>query len=390
MALTGRADGPPLGPPRGLVVTLAALGAAIADRSEALGTRVELDALALLGERAAVTGSSRRGTVSCGGATRLLPAADGWLAVSLARPDDWELLDAWVGTGGGSGPGDWDGVARAVQGRPVTETVERAALLGMAAASLGEQGAGSGGGVIRHRVGAAPPVTSLGDLVVVDLSALWAGPLAGAVLADCGARVVKVESPGRPDGARAGPPRFNDILNGGKRSLAIDLGSPPGRALLVAVVARADVVVTSSRSRALDQLGLSPRSLVAGGGPRVWLAVTGHGLSGPGAHRVAFGDDAAVAGGLVVHDREGPLFCADAVADPVAGLVGASAALEALAVGGRWVVEVSMAGLAAGLAGPTLPAGAEPVAAPRARPVPGPAPALGAHTDEVLGELGLR
>ncbi len=70
---------------------------------------------------------------------------------------------------------------------------------------------------------------------------------------------------------------------------------------------------------------------------------------------MGFGDDAAVAGGLVCWQDDRPVFCADAVADPVSGLVAAAACLDALATGGRWLVDVGMAGVAAHLAGPTLP-----------------------------------
>src|SRR5439155_480481 len=67
-------------------------------------------------------------------------------------------------------------------------------------------------------------------------------------------------------------------------------------------------------------------------GPRVWLSITGYGQEDA---RVAFGDDAAVGGGLVVEDAAGPCFCADAVADPLTGLFAADACLAALADGGR-------------------------------------------------------
>ena len=92
-----------------------------------------------------------------------------------------------------------------------------------------------------------------------------------------------------------------------------------------------------------------PAASVGDGGPTVWLAVTGYG-DGPGsADRVAFGDDAAVAGGLVVWDAEGPCFCADALADPATGLAGAATVLDLLASGRRAVVTASMADVAGGL-----------------------------------------
>jgi crotonobetainyl-CoA:carnitine CoA-transferase CaiB-like acyl-CoA transferase len=225
---------------------------------------------------------------------------------------------------------------------------------------------------------------------VLDLTALWAGPLCGDLLARAGAPVVKVESLARPDGARRGPTAFFDQLNGRKRSVALDFGTERGRAQLAGLLAAADVVLESSRPRALEQLGLTARDLVAGGGPQVWVSITGYGRSGPLADRVAFGDDAAVAGGLVV-DQDGlPRFCADAIADPLSGLAAADACLAALESGGRWLLDVAMAAVSAELAGPTLPLSPELVAQPPRARAPGlSAPALGAHTAEVLAEWGL-
>jgi crotonobetainyl-CoA:carnitine CoA-transferase CaiB-like acyl-CoA transferase len=227
-------------------------------------------------------------------------------------------------------------------------------------------------------------------LIVVDLSALWAGPLCGDLLAGSGALVIKVESPHRPDGARRGPAAFFDLLNGRKRSVALDFGQTEGVATLRRLIRRADVVIEASRPRALEQLGIHAAGEVRDGGPQVWVSITGYGRT-DASGRVAFGDDAAVGGGLVVWHEGGPLFCADAVADPITGLAAANACLNALASGGRWLLDVSMAGVSAELAGPILPASPEvAVAPPRARPVTQAAAQLGADTAQVLSELGLR
>jgi len=130
----------------------------------------------------------------------------------------------------------------------------------------------------------------------------------------------------------------------------VDLATAAGRAALHREVAGADVVVTSSRPRALGQLGLDPATVLREGRPRIWLSVTGYG-SGPGSvDRVAFGDDAAAAGGLVAVDDRGPCFCADAVADPVTGLAAAAAVLAALLRGGDHLLVASMADVAGSLA----------------------------------------
>lgn len=417
MALTGPADGDPLGPPAGLVPGVLELGDRITAATASLGTAVALDWLALLGERAALAGLTRHGSTSCGGSTRLLPVEGGWLAACLAREVDHDLLPAWLAIEVPSGD-PWPTVTAAVAAQRSAALVDRAALLGLPVAALGERSADPSGGVRAIALGepsvdgsrdastvalgepsphgprgasaiapAAEPtaVASLDDLLVLDLSSLWAGPLCASLLGLGGAAVVKVESTARPDGARRTGDGLFDLLNGGKRSVALDLATPGGAAVLASLIRAADVVVESSRPRALEQLGIvAADELAEPDGPRVWVSITGHGRS---TSRVAFGDDAAVAGGLVVRDVDGPCFCADAVGDPVTALAATAAALEALAAGGRWLVDVAMAGVTASLAGPTLPAASVPASPPRARPVREQARPLGADTATVLAAL---
>ena len=114
--------------------------------------------------------------------------------------------------------------------------------------------------------------------------------------------VIKVESPARPDGARFGNREFFDWLHAGHRSLAADFGTREGRAALAALLEAADVVIEASRPRALAALGLAPDMIPHRPG-QVWLSITGYGRATP--ERVAFGDDAAVAGGLVGWDGRG-------------------------------------------------------------------------------------
>ena len=402
MSLTGRQGGPPLGPPADLVPELVATGRLLEARAAALGGSVTVEPLSLLGERAALSGLQRQGAISCGGSTRLLRAADGWFAVALARSEDLDLVPAWLER---AAPLDdpWSAVADAARLTSAAELVDRAAMLGLPAASLPERSyearrTGTLFGelpVCAAEVSGLPapapaPVRALRGTVVVDLSSLWAGPLCGSLLAAAGASVVKVESTGRPDGARRGPQAFFDLLNAGKRSVALDLTRADGRRALTDLVGSADVVIEASRPRALEQLGIDAIRIVSGTGPTVWASITGHGRTGPGRDRVAFGDDAAVAGGLVCWDGDQPCFCADAVADPVAGVVAAAAVLDALARGGRWLLDVSMATVASHLAGPTLAGGAAVAAPPVARTPSASGPALGEHTEQVLAELGRR
>jgi hypothetical protein len=381
-----------------MVTKLREIGEILTRRAEAVGGEVAVDPLALLGERAAIGGLARHGDVSCGGATRLFRARDGWMALTLARPDDVDLVPAWLQSGA---PEDdvWATIVQEAAATPSAELLDRARLLGLPAAVLPPAPRAVPAApapllplpLEARPIGGPPaaPAPRLADLLVVDLGSLWAGPLCGALLAEAGARVVKVESTRRPDGARLGPDAFFDLLNGAKRSVALDLGTPDGAAVLRDLLARADVVIEASRPRALAHMGIEAEVLVAAGGPRVWVSVTGHGRAAPHSGWVGFGDDAAVAGGLVGWYGERPCFCADAVADPTTGAVAAAAVLDALATGGRWVLDVAMAGVAAHLAGPTLAAGDPPptAAPPRARAAPGRAPRLGEHTATVLAEL---
>jgi hypothetical protein len=382
MALTGWPD-EPLGPPEGLVEGIDQLAEPFPG----------LDGLTLLGERAALMGLWRRGETSCGGSCRLLRCADGFIAVSLPRDEDMEMVPAWLelDTVPISASALWSTVAANLIDADGDALLERARLLGLPIARVGEA-ARSGARrapVLGTRLGEAPPRHDMTGLVVIDLSALWAGPLCGDLLARAGATVVKVESTQRPDGARRGTREFFDLLNGRKRSVALDLQTTDGIRVLRALVRRADIVIEASRPRALAQFGLDAGDTVsAGEGPQVWISITGYGRTTDNASRVAFGDDAAAAGDLVVWRQDRPLFCGDAIADPLTGLTAAGSCVDALHAGGHWLLDISMAAVSADLAGPTLPThNGLDVAAPQARPVATTAPAMGADTAQVLAEL---
>jgi crotonobetainyl-CoA:carnitine CoA-transferase CaiB-like acyl-CoA transferase len=311
------------------------------------------------------------------------------LALALPRPDDVAAVPAWLEQPLDAGADVWTIVASGVADRDRGELVERARLLGLACAPLGEVSARAGPVVRAADLGPGPRCRSLRDVLVVDLSSLWAGPLCTNVLAMAGAHVVKVESRRRPDGARTGDAAFFDLLNAGKESVALDLPDRDAVGRLVALLRRADVVVESSRPRALGQLGIAAPEIAAAGRLQVWLSITGYGRAEGVAHRVAFGDEAAVAGGLVARDRHGPVFCGDAVADPASGLLASAAVLDRLAAGGRWHIDIALARTAAHLAdGPVTAASwAGAVAPPRARSSRGRAPALGQHDERWLDQL---
>lgn len=320
------------------------LCAEVADLTGRLGRRVAAWDLGVL-DRTGHLPLDPPGRISPNGACRLVRVADGWIAVNLARDEDRDLVPAWLSCDFGADP--WDLVEARASRHARAELIERASLLGLPVAAVGERVAES----------AHPPLVRMaqGDRrrdppAVVDLSALWAGPLCGAVLAVMGASVVKVESIRRPDPTRISTPGFFEALNGAKTDLALDLGSGEGQRRLAEEIAAADVLITSARPRALPSLGLDPDSLFAANPGLVWVAVTGHGWSGPAAQRVAFGDDAAAAGGLVRWKDGEPRFLGDALADPITGLAAAVGALSGLEQGGGVLVDVSLAGSAAAAA----------------------------------------
>jgi hypothetical protein len=353
---------------------------------EASDGRVRLNGAALLSERAAYIGGRRRGAVSVGGSCRLLPTADGWAAVSCARPDDPLLLGALIGHEITGDP--WPPVADWVGAHTGDALAGRAELLGVAAAPLRRQ--------LAPALSPTGPARSAAGLLVVDFSALWAGPLCAHLLGLAGARVVKVETPNRPDGARRGDPGFYRLLHAGHRSVVLDPDTPGGRRAMADLVAAADVIIEASRPRALAGFGLDAVQAAAAG--TTWVSIT---AAGRASARVGFGDDVAAGAGLVAHDADGmPVFCGDAIADPLTGLTAAVLALTTppgalLDIAMTDVVGATVDGTSSRSArregdGWVVDAadGAVPVAVPRRRAITGEAPASGADTDAVLRELG--
>jgi hypothetical protein len=293
-----------------------------------------------LTERASFLTLNSPGERSANGHCRLLRTADGWIAINLARADDVALLPALLEAGSG------DRLERIMpalfQQVTMAELVRRATLLGLPLGALAETKRPA---CIAHRLG--PTRTPSPGPRVIDLSSLWAGPLCGALLAELGADVVKVEDPRRPDGAKAGTPDFFARLNGGKTHRAIDLRSGQFLDLLDS----ADIVIESSRPRALRQLGVDAEAWVGTRPGRIWIAISAHGRYDDAAMRTGFGDDAAVSGGLCDWRDGMPRFVGDAIADPIGGLAATRAVLAARTSGGGVVLDVSLAGSAAEIAG---------------------------------------
>jgi crotonobetainyl-CoA:carnitine CoA-transferase CaiB-like acyl-CoA transferase len=232
-------------------------------------------------------------------------------------------------------------VERVVPTRLVEELLPDAALLHMPISRVGE--APPAWPVLRlaRAVGPIPR-----PLRVVDLSALWAGPLAGGLLAQAGAAVVKVESLSRPDPSPKRTPDLDRRLNGLKQRMTLALTDPA----VAHMIDNASVLITSGRPHALARAGLEPERLFSRNPGLLWIAITSHGAIGEQAMRVGFGDDCAAAGGLLAWRDGTPSFMGDALADPCCGLIAAIAALECLAERQAGLLDVSLAGCAAWIA----------------------------------------
>ena len=151
-----------------------------------------------------------------------------------------------------------------------------------------------------------PPTSGpLRGLRVIDFSRLLPGPYASLVLADLGAEVIKVETPKGGDYLRWLPPLAGKhsyafaSLNGGKRSLAVDMKSTEGAALVRRLCLGADVVLESFRPGVMERLGLGWSSLRADNPRLVYCAISGYGQDGPYRERAGHDLNYAALAGLV-------------------------------------------------------------------------------------------
>jgi crotonobetainyl-CoA:carnitine CoA-transferase CaiB-like acyl-CoA transferase len=194
--------------------------------------------------------------------------------------------------------------------------------------------------------------TALNGLKVLDLSRVLAGPWAGQMLADLGADVVKVERPGSGDDTRAwGPPWLKDTdgrdtsdaayffcANRNKRSVAIDMATPDGQALLQRLAAEADVVLENFKVGGLKQYGLDHETLCARHPRLIYCSITGFGQTGPYAPRAGYDFLIQGMGGLMsitgrsdAEEGAGPQKVGVALTDVMTGLhatIGILAALQ--------------------------------------------------------------
>ncbi|TAJ31037.1 CaiB/BaiF CoA-transferase family protein [Bosea sp. (in: a-proteobacteria)] len=144
----------------------------------------------------------------------------------------------------------------------------------------------------------------LDDLLVLDFSTLLPGPLATLMLAEAGARVVKLERPGGED-MRGFPPKFGEtsapfaVLNGGKSSVAIDLKAPGALERLTPLVRQADILVEQFRPGVMARLGFGYEALAALNPRLVYCSISGYGQDGPRAQEAGHDINYQALGGLL-------------------------------------------------------------------------------------------
>jgi crotonobetainyl-CoA:carnitine CoA-transferase CaiB-like acyl-CoA transferase len=189
---------------------------------------------------------------------------------------------------------------------------------------------------------------------VLDFSRLVAGNMLSLQLADFGAEVVKVESPGRGDTLRdwreAGVSVHWKVYARNKKSITLDLKAPEAPGIVLDLVAHFDVLIESFRYRYLERLGVGPDALLERNPRLVVVRVSGFGQTGPYARRPGFGTLVEAMSGFAARngfeDRE-PVLPPLALADMIAGLSGAMATVIAVrnveVNGGRGqVIDVSL------------------------------------------------
>jgi hypothetical protein len=310
-------------------------GALMALRALNSGAELPRCGALLMGERARLRGTVRRGLRCAGGYGQLLEARGGRFALNLVREEDWDLIPAWLEDADIT---NWEGIAAHVKDRSLGELLGRAAELGLAAAKDHLPRRPKSWFSVRHFT----PEKSTRPPLVVDLSALWAGPLASSLLMMCGARVIKVEGPDRPDGMRAGHAEFYARLNAGKACVALDFRSASDLSRLKDLLERADIVIEGSRPRALRQLGIDAADFTARKPGKIWARLTAYGQD---KNQIGFGDDIGIAAGLasVMERAHGQAcFAGDAIADPVNSVHLALGINAAFKSGGGMVLDFSM------------------------------------------------
>ncbi len=195
----------------------------------------------------------------------------------------------------------------------------------------------------------------LAGVTVVDLTRVLAGPYCTMVLADLGARVIKVEAPGRGDDARQigpfvkGKSAYFISLNRGKESIALDLKDEHDRGVFERLLERADVLAENFRAGTMDRLGYGWDALHARYPRLIYAATSGFGATGPYRRRPAYDMVVQAMGGIMSltgHPGSPPTRVGTSIGDISAGLfttIGVSSALYRRALTGEgMMIDVAM------------------------------------------------
>ncbi|MGP9818621.1 CaiB/BaiF CoA transferase family protein [Salinarimonas sp. NSM] len=180
---------------------------------------------------------------------------------------------------------------------------------------------------------------ALKNLKVLDLSRYIAGPNCGMILADQGADVIKVESPGRGEETRILPPKIGDhaiyplVFNRNKRAMTLNFRSPEGQELLRALIDEADVVIENFRPGTLEKMGCDWETLRSRNERLILLRISGYGQTGPWSRKPCFDAIAQAGGGIMELTGEAggaPLPAGTFIVDYVTSLYAAIGVLSAV------------------------------------------------------------
>src|SRR6185436_5462015 len=181
---------------------------------------------------------------------------------------------------------------------------------------------------------------ALDGVKIIDMSAVIAGPMATQILGDQGAEVIKIENPGLGDMARYLGPQSNGVgamfaaVNRNKRSIALNLKNPQGRAVFLDLAKTADVVVENYRPGAMARMGVNYEALAALNPGLIYVEMSGFGQSGPYSKRRVYDPVIQAVSGIA--DSQGdpktgePQLIQSIVADKVAALTVSQAITAAL------------------------------------------------------------
>lgn len=176
----------------------------------------------------------------------------------------------------------------------------------------------------------------LEGILVIELGTMVTAPLAGMMLSDLGARVIKVELPGTGDpfrghgGGKYSPPFV--AYNHGKESIELDLRSETGLANLSRLLERSDIVIENFRPGAMERIGLDNTRLRALNPGLIRASITGFGADGPYRDRPAYDSVPLALSGLssLLLDQDDPQMAGPTIADNITGMYAVQGILAAL------------------------------------------------------------